>query len=256
MFKNLVLTQPLAVIDLETTGLDAKTARIVEISVLKVSPDGTHDHRTRRLNPQVPIPPESTAVHGITDEDVADAPTFASIATSLAEFLVGCDLCGFNLKRYDLRILVAEFRRAGVTFPLEGRAVVDPMEIYHQKEPRHLAAAVRWYLGREHAEAHSAAADVLATVEIFDAMLARYEDLPTTPADLQKQFSGPVAVDSEGFFTRVNGEIRFVRGVHRGQPLAFVARNSPDYLTWMLRQNFATDTATVAESALRLTNAG
>jgi DNA polymerase-3 subunit epsilon len=180
MFHYLSLNRPLAVLDLETTGVDPQTDRIVEVSVLKVLPDGDRQHRTCRVNPGIPIPAAATAVHGITDADVAGEPSFGQVAAALEEFLRGCDLCGFNIKRFDLPLLYAEFRRAGVPFVLEGRALVDPQEIYHHFERRDLTSAVRFYLGRAHHGAHSAAADVLATAEVLDAMLGRYAELTRT----------------------------------------------------------------------------
>ena len=145
MLKNIALDRPLAVIDLETTGTDPKCDRIVEVSVLKLTTGGEPDHRTRRVNPGVPIPPEATAVHGITDDDVADMPTFRAIAPGLARHLDGCDLAGFNVLNFDLRLLVAEYNRAGMTFPVAGRRVVDACNIYHRREPRDLTAAYRFY---------------------------------------------------------------------------------------------------------------
>src|SRR5918997_4470557 len=141
MLKNIALERPLAVIDLETTGTDPKCDRIIEVSALKLAPGGEADHRTRRVNPGVPIPPEATAVHGITDDDVADSPTFRAIAPGLARYLDGCDLAGFNVLNFDLRLLVAEYNRAGMTFPVAGRRVVDACKIFHKREPRDLAAA-------------------------------------------------------------------------------------------------------------------
>jgi DNA polymerase-3 subunit epsilon len=250
MQTNISLEKPLAVIDLETTGTDVKTDRIVEISVLKILLDGRRIHRTRRLNPGKPIPAEATAVHGITDADVVGKPPFEQVADALLRFLDGCDFCGFNLKRFDLRLLYAEFSRAGRKLALEGRAVIDPMEIFHRYEPRDLAAAVRTYLGREHADGHSAAADVLATAEVLEVMLNRYPDLPRSIAGLHEHFVDADRIDSDGFFRRVDGEVRFVKGKHRGSPLAAVAAATPDYLEWMLAQDFFDDTKAVVRDAL------
>jgi DNA polymerase III subunit epsilon len=251
MFRNLKLRRPLAVFDLETTGVDTKMDRIVEISILTVRPGRPADQHTCRVNPGVPIPPGATAVHGITDTDVARKPRFEDVADDLLARFDGCDLCGYNLKRFDLQLLYNEFRRAGRACSLDGRAVIDPQEIFHTYEPRDLTAAVRFYLGQEHAGAHTAAADVLATAAILDAMLARYTDLKRDTEGLHAQFMDRDAVDSAGFFKRVAGEIRFVKGKHRGQPLDFVARTSPDYLQWMLGQDFFEDTKAVARDALR-----
>ena len=250
MFKNLLLERPLAVLDLETTGTDARVDRIVEVSVLKVRPNHPVEEWTRRLNPGIPIPPGATAVHGIRDADVAGAPTFEEVAPELLALLDGCDLCGFNLKRFDLRVLYAEFARVGRTLQLEGRAVVDPLEIFHTYERRDLSAAVRFYCGREHDGAHGAAADVRATAEVLDAMLARYADLPRSVAGLHAHFLDSKAADSGGRFVRVEGEVRFAFGKHRGQPLDAVARREPDYLKWMLMQDFFDDTKALVRNAL------
>jgi DNA polymerase-3 subunit epsilon len=250
MFKNLVLEKPLAIIDLETTGTDPQSDRIVEIGLIKVTPDGRRCRRVFRLNPGVPIPPAATEVHGIADEDVADEPQFADVAADLLGVLDGCDLCGFNLKRFDLRVLHAEFIRAGKALSLQGRAIVDAMEIFFAYEKRDLAAAVRFYLDREHENAHSAGADAMATAAVLDAMLARYEELPRSPPGLHQHFRDPNAVDSNGCFVRVGGEVRFTFGKHRGQPLDSVARAKPDYLKWMLDQDFFDDTKAVVRRAL------
>jgi DNA polymerase-3 subunit epsilon len=218
--------------------------------VLKVLPDGDRQHRTRRLNPGIPIPAAATDVHGITDADVAGEPSFAQVAAGLEAFLRGCDLCGFNIKRFDLRLLYAEFQRAGVRLDLDGRALVDPLEIFHHFERRDLTAAVRFYLDRAHDGAHSAAADVLATAEILDAMLARYPELPRAAEDLHVHFKDPKAVDSNGRFVRVGNEIRFAFGKYKGQPLAVVASESPDYLRWMLGGDFFSDTKDLVRQAL------
>jgi DNA polymerase-3 subunit epsilon len=255
VLKNLPLTRPLAVLDLETTGINPKDDRIVEISILVLNPDGTaNDHRTRRINPTIPIPAEATKVHKITDADVRDAPTFKMMARGISDFLTGCDLCGFNLKQFDLRMLVVEFARAEVPFDLEGRIVLDLVEIYHYFEKRGLEQAVQFYLGRRHEPAHSAKADVLATTELIDAMLNRYSDgedaLPRDLTALARRFARPVTVDPDGTFTRRDGSIVFARTKYRGQPLDDVARRDPEYLHWMLRADFGPDVKKVVLGAL------
>lgn len=204
MLQNIKLDRPLAVLDLETTGTDPKLDRIIEVSVLKLLPGGGNDHRTRRVNPGVPIPPEATAVHGITDDDVADSPSFRAIAPSLARFLDGCDLAGFNILNFDLRLLVAEFNRAGLVFQVAGRKVIDTCRIFHQRERRDLTAAYKFYCGLEHKGAHGAAADVLATAAILDAQVAWYEDLPSTVDGLHGVCNDPHAIDMSGMFGRVH----------------------------------------------------
>jgi DNA polymerase-3 subunit epsilon len=250
MFQNLPLERPLAVLDLETTGIDLKKDRIVEISVLKVMPGGLTEHHTERLNPGIPIPLEVIAIHGITDADVANAPRFEERADFLLALLEGCDLCGFNIKRFDLPLLYNEFVRVGRSFSLEGRSIIDPQEIFHNYEPRDLSAAVRFYLGRNHETRHEAAGDVLATAAVLDAMLTRYSDLPRDVPGLHAHFKTPGTIDSGGFFARVSGEVRFVKGKHRGEPLDAVARRSPDYLGWMLREIVFPDTQAIVRDAL------
>ena len=257
MLANLTLTRPLAVFDLETTGTDPGKDRIVEICVIKFHPDGSQEKKVRRINPTIPIPPEATEVHKITDEDVANEPTFKQLAKGLNDFLAGCDLCGFNLVRFDLRLLRAEFQRVGIDFPLEGRAIIDPMMIFHKYEPRDLSAASLFYLNREHKNAHSAEADVIVTAEILNAMLARYETLPKTPEGMQTLLQPETAVDVEGKFRTVEGEIRLSFGQYRGRALDWVARSDPGFLQWMLSKDFHEDTKRVAREALvRVGNGG
>lgn len=252
MFQHLTLDRPLAVLDLETTGINPATDRIVQICVLRSEPDGRSDLQTRLVNPGVPIPAEATAIHGITDADVAASPPFDSLAQGLLDFVHGCDLCGFNIRRFDLRMLWAEFRRVGKELPLEGRAIVDAMEIFHAREPRDLAAAVRYYCGKEHGEGHDAANDVVATAEVLDAMLGRYADLPRSAAGLHGLLPSGQLVDVAGFFTSVDGELRFAKGKHRGQPVDAVARREAGYLWWLVRlPDVADDTRAVAREALR-----
>ena len=250
MLKNLSLTRPLAVIDLETTGKNPRLDRIVEISILKVFPDDSHEQRTRRLNPGVPIPLDATAVHHITDADVASERTFSMIARPLLAFLDGCDFCGYNAKSFDLPLLYFEFKRAGIEFPLEGRAVVDPKEIFFTYHPRDLSAAVRQYLCEEHVGAHGAAADALATLRVLDAMLATHDDLPRKIEGLHTKFKDPNAVDVDRRFIRVNGQLRFNFGKHRGQPLDVVARADASYLLWMLNGDSGEDTKAIVREAL------
>jgi DNA polymerase-3 subunit epsilon len=254
MLRNLSLERPLAILDLETTGTDPQVDRIIEISVLKILPDGRHLQLTTRLNPGMPIPAAATAVHGIDDAAVTGEPRFDEVADRLLDFLAGCDLGGFNLKRFDLRLLNAECIRAGRNLGMDGRAVVDAMEIFHTYERRDLAAAVRFYCGREHANGHQAAADVRATADVLDAMLARYADLPRSMAGLHQQFKAADTCDSSGCFTLVEGQVRFAIGKYRGQPLEVIALQKPDYLEWMLTQSFFDDTKHIVREALARAN--
>ena len=168
-FRHLVIERPLAAIDLETTGVDPRVDRVVEVGVLKVAQDAEPIRFRRLINPGISIPPAARAVHGIADEDVAEMPQFPAIAPELALLLADTDLAGFNIRRFDLPFLVAEFARAGFAFPTGDRAVLDVQRIFHGREPRDLAAALRFYCGRDHAGAHGALADAEATAAVLDA---------------------------------------------------------------------------------------
>jgi DNA polymerase III subunit epsilon len=250
MIRNLALDRPLAIVDLETTGTDPQTDRIVELSILKLVPGAEPDHRTRRVNPGIPISAEATAIHGIRDEDVANLPSFRPLARGILSFVEGCDLCGYNL-RFDLRLISTEYQRVGLAFPLSGRRIIDPNRIFHLREPRDLASALRFYCGREHDGAHGAAADVLATLAVLDAQLDRYKDLPRIVSDLHDYLRDPKAVDIGEMFTRRSDEtIEFAKGKFKGHLLSDIARTEPDYLDWMLRSDFLDDTKAIAAEAL------
>ena len=253
MLKNITLDRPLAVLDLETTGVDTKVDRIVEVSVLKLMPGGELDHRTRRINPGVPIPPEATAIHGIGDDDVAEMPSFRAIAPGLSRYLDGCDLGGFNILKYDLRLLAAEYTRVGQTFAMAGRKVIDACHLFHKREPRDLTAAYRFYCGKDHEGAHGASADVLATLAILDAQVGRYEDLPRTIDGLHEHCTDPRALDLSGMFGRCDeGTVVFIMGKYKGRSLADIARTKPDYLQWMIGADYFDDTKALAVEALKL----
>ena len=231
------LDRPLTFLDLETTGLDTANDRIVELAFLRMSPGGDVLERVRRFNPGMPIDPGATAVHGITDEDVADEAPFRARARSLAEHLDGSDLAGFNIRRFDLPMLLAEFRRAGVPFDVEGRRLIDIQMIFHREEPRDLTAAARFYLGAEHRDAHSALGDIRTTARVLAAQLERYSSLPRELPELHRYCDEvrPFETELQRWFAGEDLESYvFRRGRHRGLPLADVARNEPDYLAWML----------------------
>jgi DNA polymerase-3 subunit epsilon len=249
--KYLKLERPIIFFDLETTGTDPASDKIVEIGVLRLEPDGSREVRTRRVNPERPIPAGATAVHGIRDEDVAGEPTFRQLARGLLELLEGADLAGFNVRRFDVPLLGRELREAGHDLGLAGRKVVDAMTIFHRKEPRDLTAAVRFYLDREHEGAHGAEADLTATLEVLEAQLERYEDLPREVAELDSwTHPRPGAVDREGKFVEKDGEIQFAFGKHRGRALAEVARETPDYLRWVMETDFPEDAKELVREAL------
>jgi DNA polymerase-3 subunit epsilon len=189
----LTLYRPLAFIDLETTGIDPARDRIIDLALVVVHPNGRSNEWVIRVDPGVPIPLDASRVHGIVDQDVRGCPPFAAYAQTLAVLLAGCDLAGFNLLRFDLPLLEAEFQRCGLSFAREGRALVDAMVIFHQREQlkrRNLSAAVRHYCGRAHLCAHSALADVRATIAVLTAQLQRYPDLPRTVDQLHRLCQG------------------------------------------------------------------
>jgi DNA polymerase III subunit epsilon len=231
------LDRPVAFIDLETTGLRIGSDRIVELAIIRLSPNGDVLERVRRFNPGIPIPPSATEVHGITDEDVANEPPFATRARSLSELLEPCDLVGFNIRRFDLPMILSEFKRAGVPFGVGERRVVDVQMIFHREEPRDLGAAVRFYLGRELEDAHSALADIRATAAVLAAQLERYPHLPRGLHDLDTYCNEirPFETEVDQWFeTSPNGDRILRRGKHRKRSLSELVREEPDYLRWML----------------------
>ena len=195
---QLNLKNPLVFFDLETTGIDIAKDRIVEISMVKVMPNGEEIVKTRRINPGMPIPPESTAIHGITDEDVKDCPKFKEIAKSLAAQIEGCDLAGFNSNRFDIPMLAEEFLRAGVDVDLNRRKFIDVQTIFHKMEQRNLTAAYKFYCNKDLTNAHSAEADTMATYEVLKAQLDRYPELENDVNFLSKYSSFTNNVDFAG----------------------------------------------------------
>jgi DNA polymerase-3 subunit epsilon len=250
--KNLQLERPLLFFDLETTGVDPATDKIVEISALLLAPDGTRDSKTRRVNPGRPIPPEASAVHGILDEDVRDEPTFGQIARSLLEWIGDADLAGFNIRRFDVPLLERELREAGLDLRLAERRTIDAMTIFHRRERRDLTAAVRFYLDREHVGAHSAESDVVATMEVLEAQLERYDDLPRTVEELDRLTRRGKAngVDRSGKFVWAAAGAVFSFGKHQGKTLETVAGEAPGYLEWILGSDFPPDAKKLVRNAL------
>ncbi len=231
------LDRPVAFFDLETTGLSLSSDRIVELAVIRVSPRGDVFERVRRYNPEMPIPAEASAIHQITDEMVADEPTFKATSRSLAKLLRPCDLAGFNIRRFDLPILIAEFARAGIDFDVKDRRLIDMKMIFHREEPRDLSAAARFYLGRDHQDAHTALGDIRTTAAVLTAQLARYRHLPRDMEALHAYCDemGPYVTEFERWFSQGEQGLVFNRGKHKGVALADVAETAPDYLEWMLR---------------------
>ena len=237
---KLNLKRPIVFFDLETTGVNTSHDRIVEISLIKVMPNGDEIIRTRRINPEMPIPAEATAVHGITDEDVKNEPTFRQIAKSLYQFIQGCDFGGFNSNRFDLPLLVEEFLRAGVVdVDFKRRKFIDVQNIFHKKEQRTLVAAYKFYCDKDLTEAHSAAADTQATYEVLCAQLDRYEDLQND-IDFLADFSArDKTVDYAGrIIYNEKGEEVFSFGKYKGKTVEEVFRIEPSYYAWMMNGDF------------------
>jgi DNA polymerase III subunit epsilon len=251
--RRLEIKTPLAFLDLETTGGVAGLDRIVEIGVFKLGPRGDSFEYHTLINPEIPIPCEVTAVHGIHDKDVQGSPTFGDVARDLAKFLEGCDLAGYNLVRFDLPILAAEFERVGQCLDMNDRQVVDLMSIYHKKEPRDLNAAHRFYCGTEHTHAHSAFADARACWDVLQGQLSMYPDLPNTAAGLGALTAEQTkrrTLDSGGWFDTRNGQPAFARGKQRGMLLREVATNTPDYVGWMMTLDLPEDTLEIIRRIL------
>ena len=244
---ELNLKNPLIFFDLETTGIDIVHDRIVEISFIKVYPGGKEECKTRRINPEIPIPPESTAVHGITDEDVKDYPTFRAIAKSLAAQIEGCDLAGFNSNRFDIPLLVEEFLRAGVDVDLSKRKFVDVQTIFHKMEQRTLSAAYKFYCNKSLENAHAAEADTRATYEILKAQLDRYPDVLQNDIKFLSEYS--CFTKNVDFAGRVvydeNGKEVINFGKYKGRPVENVLQNDPSYYDWIMNGDFPLNTKRV-----------
>ena len=240
---QLNLRNPLVFFDLETTGIDICKDRIVEISMVKVMPNGEEIVKTRRINPGMPIPPESTAIHGITDEDVKDCPKFKEIAKSLAAQIEGCDLAGFNSNRFDIPMLAEEFLRAGVDVDLNRRKFIDVQTIFHKMEQRNLTAAYKFYCNKDLTNAHSAEADTMATYEVLKAQLDRYPELENDVNFLSKYSSFTNNVDFAGRMVyNEKGQEVINFGKYKGRLVEEVLKSDPSYYAWIMNGDFPLNT--------------
>lgn len=236
---QLHITRPICFFDLETTGVNVAKDRIVEISILKIFPDGREVELTERINPTVPIPAVTTAVHGISDADVADKPTFAERAKDIHDMIKDSDLAGFNSNRFDIPLLVEELLRADIDFDMKNRNAIDIQNIFHKMEQRTLVAAYKFYCNKDLTDAHSAAADTKATYEVLKAQLDRYDELQNDMKFLgdfstrkkQADFAGFIGYDKEGL------EI-FTFGKHKGKKVEVVLENEPGYFGWIQNADF------------------
>jgi len=234
----LQLTKPLAFIDLETTGVNLGTDRIIEIAIVKVLADGTRTTKRKLINPGMPIPKASSDVHGITDEMVKDAPSFSQVAQELKQMLDGCDLGGYNSNRFDIPLLVEEFLRAQVEFDMKGRRLIDVQQIFYKMEPRTLSAAYQFYCQKSLENAHSAEADVVATVEILEAQVKRYPELGSSVDAILKVTGEESIIDFARRFIWENGVEVFNFGKFKGKSVAEVLRAEPQYYDWMMKGDF------------------
>lgn len=265
---KLNLKKPLAFFDLETTGVNVASDRIVEIAILKVLPDGRIEKRPSSenqrflINPEMPIPLETSLIHGIYDEDVKDAPTFADVADKIFKFLFDCDLAGFNSNKFDVPILAEEFLRCGIDFSIEDRNLIDVQNIFHMMEQRTLKAGYKFYTGKELTNAHEAMADVEATYDVFLAQIEKYKDVEHEGRDGKK--SVPIVNDMEKLHvvSRRHHNVDFLGrfiyndenvacfnfGKHKGKPVTEVLRTEPGYYGWMMNGDFPLYTKKVLKS--------
>lgn len=241
---QLNLKNPLLFIDIESTGLNIATDRIVELSTVKVFPNGDQEIKTRRINPTIPISEEAQRIHGISDDDVKDCPTFKSIAKSLANWMAGCDFAGYNSLKYDIPLLAEEFLRAGVDFDFRKRLHVDVQNIFHKMEQRSLTAAYKFYCKKELENAHSAEADTLATYEVLKAQLDMYEDRLQNDVKYLSDFSSNSRLlDYAGRIVLNEKDTPvFNFGKHKGKAVIQVFEAEPSYYSWMMNGDFTLDT--------------
>lgn len=253
---DLKLKRPLVILDLETTGVSIAADRIVEFSALKVTPGGSEEWLTMRLNPGIPISSEATRVHGITDADVAGEPHFKDVARKIASFLEGCDLAGFNSMKFDIPILCEEFLRINVDFDPARHKYVDVQVIFHKKEQRTLSAAYKFYCDKNLDNAHNASADTAATYEILKAQLDRYPDLENDVDKLAaySAFNNNADLAGRIVFNEQGTEV-FNFGKHKGKPVELVFKEEPSYYSWMMNGDFPLNTKQVL-TAIKLRSFG
>ena len=246
------LDRPLVVFDIESTGTTPRKDRIIELAAVKLMPDGTEISKCWLMNPGVKIPPETTKIHGITDEIVKDCPTFADKADEIFAFFEGCDLSGFNADRFDIPCLEEEFARVGKNFAPSSRRHVDVQRIYHRMEPRDLSAAVRFYLGRDHTGAHGAEADARATLEVLKAQMEKYPELPQTVGEMDEYLvpHDPLNADRYGMLRWKDGELTINFGKKKGESLRKLMLNEPNYLRWIVKGDFDTEVKAIVRDLM------
>jgi DNA polymerase-3 subunit epsilon len=235
----LQLNRPIAFIDLETTGVNLSSDRIVEIAVVKIMVDGSRQVKRKLINPQMPIPKASSDIHGITDEMVKDAPTFKQAGNEIKQFLETCDLGGYNSNRFDIPILMEEFLRAEMEVDLSDRKMIDVQHIFYQMEPRTLSAAYKFFCQKDLENAHSAEVDIKATIEVFEAQVVKYEKLGNTVESILSVIGEEKIVDyARRFVFDDKGVEVFNFGKYKGKSVTDILRNEPQYYDWMMRGDF------------------
>ena len=235
----LQLTRPICFFDLETTGINITNDRIVEMAVLKLNPDGSQEEKLWLINPEMPIPPEAAAVHGITDEKVADAPTFRELVAEISAFIIHCDLAGFNSDRFDIPLLAEEMLRADYDFDMKNLKTVDVQTIFHKMEQRTLSAALKFYCQQDLTDAHSALADTRATFDVLQAQLERYNELEPSVDFLSAFTSRRKSADLAGFIIfNKEGKECFSFGKHKGKTVDQVLEQEQGYFGWLMGADF------------------
>lgn len=239
---NLQLVKPICFLDLETTGINVSTDKIVEIAIVKIAPDGTKIVKRKLINPEMSIPKSASDIHGITDEMVKDAPTFKAVANEIKQFIEGADLAGYNSNRFDIPMLNEEFLRAGVSVDVESRKLLDVQKVFHMMEQRTLSAAYKFYCHKNLEDAHSAEADAIASWEVLEAQVEKYPQIGNTVDSIVKFTGEDQIVDFARRFVIENGVEVFNFGKHKGKPVTQVLKEEPQYYDWMMKGDFALHT--------------
>lgn len=248
----LILKKPLVVFDIESTGINPRVNRIVEFGAVKLNLDHSRETINFRINPQCKIPAETTALHGISDDDVADAPIFADSADRILDFIKDCDLGGFNLLRFDIPILQEEFRRIKRPLKLDEVSIVDAQKIFHAREPRNLTAAVKFYCDKDLENAHTALADSIATLDVIEGQCKRYADLPREVEELGKLCvpTDPDRIDMGGKLRWQGNNVIIAFGQKSGRTLQEMTNEEPGYLRWILNKDFSSQVKKIVSAAL------
>ena len=244
--------RPIVFFDLETTGVDIENDRIVELALVKIDTSGKETIYETRINPLIPIPDEVSDIHGIYDEDVQDSPTFEEVSENIENFIEGCDLAGYNIRKFDIPLLQNEFDRCETDIDLYEVYQIDIMKICHKMEQRNLSWALNYYCGESHDNAHAALDDVKATMKIFSAQLSKYSDLPETVEELDEfcDDRDPNWFDADGKFIWKQGKLYFNFGKYNGQSLEDIIENDSGYIRWIIKAEFSDEVKNLLSDAL------